>query len=269
MINPTPVTGHSSDVAELVTPAPARVYDYLLGGKDNYAEDRSLANRLLEVEPNLTAAVRENRAFLGRAVRALTERGIRRFLDIGCGLPTRDNVHQIAMREIPSAHVTYVDKDPIVLAHARAFLTVGDHARVAQGDLRRPEGILEAPEIRALLDGDEPVAILLTAVLHLLPDSEDPYSIVARLRAALSPGSALVISHATGDATPDRTIATARLYNRDCTAPLVPRSRAAINPFLDGLQLLDPGLVFTTQWRPRGPARPAAYSLAYAAVGIR
>ncbi|MFC6879009.1 MULTISPECIES: SAM-dependent methyltransferase [Actinomadura] len=242
--------------------SPARVYDYLLGGKDNYAADRVLVDDLLRLQPHLVDAARENRAFVRRAVRDLAGLGIGQFLDIGCGLPTPRNVHQIAARHAPGARVAYVDNDPIVLAHARALLTHDGGVRVVQADLRKPDELLGLA--RDGLDLSAPVAVLLASVLHLLADAEDPHGAVAELRGALAPGSALVVSHlATGFSS-----AAAALYTERCTAPLVPRERHDIARFFGGLRLADPGLVPTTRWRPDGPARPDEHALMYAGVAF-
>jgi hypothetical protein len=181
-------------------PNPARIYDYLLGGKDHYPADRQAAEAVLAVAPQAREGARENRAFLQRAVRYLAEAGVRQFLDIGTGLPTQGNVHQVAQAVMPEARVVYVDHDPVVHTHANALLTNNSPTTVAViGDLREPEAILDHPEVRRLLDFTRPIAVLLVAVLHFIRDAEDPAGIVTRLRDAMAPGSYLVVSHATGD----------------------------------------------------------------------
>ncbi|GAA2581071.1 SAM-dependent methyltransferase [Actinomadura fulvescens] len=249
--------------------SPARVYDYLLGGKDNYAADRELVHRLLAIQPDLSAVARENRAFLARAVGLLAGRGVRQFLDLGCGLPTHENVHQIAARHGPGARVVYVDHDPIVLAHARALLADDGNVAIVHSDLRKPD------ELRAdvaagggLLDWTEPVAVLITAVLHFVADADDPAGILAGLRAELAPGSALVISHATAGTFPAEAARVAELYTTACVSPLVLRTREEVAEFFGDFELLDPGLAFTAQWRPRGE-RPPPRGQLLAGVGIR
>jgi S-adenosyl methyltransferase len=168
----------------------ARVYDYLLGGKDNFPVDRATAEQALAVAPELRVMARENRAFLQRAVRFLVaEAGICQLLDIGTGLPTQGSVHEVAQQVAPDARVVYVDADPVVIAHSRAMLASSDKAAIIQADLRRPEELLDHPELRALIDLGEPVAVLLVAILHGVTDAEDPVGVVTRLRDAMAPGS--------------------------------------------------------------------------------
>ncbi|WP_051467746.1 SAM-dependent methyltransferase [Actinomadura oligospora] len=180
---------------------PARVYDCLLGGKDNYAVDRELVRELLRIEPGLVDAARANRAFVRRAVRELAGLGLRQFLDIGCGLPTNDNVHQIASRHMPGARVLYVDQDPLVLVHARALLVDDGDVAALQADLRKPEDLVAQALDHGLLDPSEPIGVLVTSVLHHLTDADDPWHTVRTLTAALPPGSVLVISHLTNTPT--------------------------------------------------------------------
>ncbi|MQY05106.1 SAM-dependent methyltransferase [Actinomadura macrotermitis] len=242
----------------------ARVYDRLLGGKDNYLPDRTLAGELLELQPHLETAARENRAFLARAVAVLGGLGVRQFLDIGCGLPTGDNVHQIAARHAPGARTVYVDHDPIVITHARAIMADDSDVTAFQADLRKPAELLGLAA--ATLDWDRPVAVLLGAVVHHLPGADDPAGVVAELRAALPPGGALVLTHATADVLPTRTAAAAARYGKGCGTVLTPRTRRQITAYFDGLTLLPPGVVLTAQWRARS-ANPAR-SLMYGGVGL-
>ena len=221
-------------------PSSARMFDYFLSGKDNYAADRALAERVSQVAPGIRALADANRNFLAQAVRTLAgEAGIRQFLDIGCGLPTAENVHEIAGKAAPGSRVVYVDNDPMVVAHALALLANGGDVDAFRADLRTPETILDNPRLTAVIDLDRPVAVLLTAVLHHLSDDEDPYGAVARIRDALPPGSHLVISHA------ERTSALLRaaLLHSAADTPLVPRSHDRIARFFDGMELLPPGLV--------------------------
>ncbi|AQZ66289.1 hypothetical protein BKM31_36845 [[Actinomadura] parvosata subsp. kistnae] len=227
------------------TPSVARIYDYCLGGKDHFPADRAAAERILEVAPELRAAVRANRAFLGRAVRFLTECGIDQFLDIGTGLPARGHVHELA----PSARVVYVDRDPVVLVHARALLARQGATTVVRGDLREPDTIVKDPELLRALDLDRPVGVLLTAVLHHVTDADGPEEIVATLREALAPGSHLVLSHATGDAGAAFAERATEVY-RGADAPLTLRGRDRIAGLFQGFELVDPGLVWLPEWRP-------------------
>jgi S-adenosyl methyltransferase len=236
---------------------PARVYDYWLGGKDNFPADRAAAEAVLAANPAVRLTVRENRAFLRRVVRYLTaEAGIRQFLDIGTGIPTSPNVHEVAQQVAPDARAVYVDNDPIVLAHARALLA-GSGAgttTVIQADLREPDSILQHPQVRQVLDFGQPLGILLVAVLHHLTDEDDPAGVVARLRDAAVGGSYLAISHGTADINPEAAQrAAGRFAESRTAAPYVARSHATIEGFFDGLELLDPGVVQPPLWRPDGP----------------
>ncbi|MFI6522212.1 SAM-dependent methyltransferase [Spirillospora sp. NPDC050679] len=229
--------------------SPARVYDHLLGGKDNFEADRAVADMMIKAFPETREVLRENRRFLVRAVRCLAaEHGVRRFLDIGSGLPTQDNVHQVAQRSAPGSQTVYVDNDPMVTVHARALLDAPGTA-VIHGDLRRPEDILAEAAVRDLLATDEPVALLLVAVLHFIKDSEDPYGLVKRLVEALPPGSFLVLSHGT-DLEAESAEVARGAYRRNASADLTLRPLDGVAPFFDGLELLDPGLVWAKDWRP-------------------
>ena len=256
-------------------PNPARIYDYLLGGKDNFPADRDVAEQLLAIAPVARDVVGDNRAFLRRAVRFLTsEAGIRQFIDLGSGLPTQGNVHEVAQADAADARVVYVDNDAMVVTHSRALLA-GDNTVAVQADLREPERILAHPEVRQLIDFDQPVALLLMAILHFVPDDEDPFGIVARFRDALPAGSYLAISHGTRDipARPDMSpeemtemgTKVERLYQLT-TASLVTRTHAEVERFFDGLDLLDPGVVEIQRWRPDGrrPMLPGGF---YGGVG--
>jgi hypothetical protein len=231
---------------------PARIYDYLLGGKDNYAADRAVAEQLMMVRPELREIMRANRAFLGRAVRFAVESGIRQFLDIGTGIPTAGNTHQVAQEVAPDATVAYVDNDPLVLVHARALMAAEGRGRttIHQGDLRDPRAILESEAVRAAIDFDRPVALLLVAILHFIADDEKPAEIVAELRAALAPGSLVVISHATYN--PDQLDELERFtreYNKSA-ADIFVRRPSDVEGFFEGFDLVEPGLVMVTDWRP-------------------
>jgi trans-aconitate methyltransferase len=244
---------------EPATANPARVYDALLGGKDNYAADRAVAARLAAAKPALLANVRANRAFLGRVVRYLAgEAGIRQFLDIGTGLPGADNTHEVAQRAAPGARVVYVDNDPVVLAHARALLVSATPGTTAylDADLRKPGTILA--QAAGTLDLSQPVAVMLLGVLYMIPDSDQPYDIVARLMEALAPGSYLAISHPASDVDADAAAEAARRYDSMLPTSQTNRTRQQVTRFFDGLQLQEPGVVQLNGWRPgRGDAGPA------------
>jgi phage gp37-like protein len=245
---------------------PARVYDYWLGGKDNYEADREAAEQFIEVMPNILGGVRANRAFLRRAVQYLAgEAGIRQFLDIGTGLPTAENTHEVAQGIAPEARIVYVDNDPIVLAHARALLTsVAGPTRFIDADLRDVGTILS--RAGQTLDFSRPVAVMLIAVLHLIPDEDDPWGIVASFMDAVPSGSYLVVSHPARDVETARSEQAARRYNQHVTAPMRRRSRPEVARFFDGLELVEPGLVQMHQWRADA-TDPAAPSSGYAVVG--
>ena len=234
---------------------PARIYDYYLGGKDNFRADRETAELALAATPSVRDMARQNRAFLQRAVRYLArEAGIRQFLDIGTGLPTQSNVHEIAQSIAPDTRVVYVDNDPIVLTHSRALLDA-PRTTVVLGDLREPAAILEHPDVHELIDFDRPMAVLLVAVLHFIKDADDPGEITAKLRKAMAPGSHLVISHGTTDvrqARPEVADKVVRAYQRS-TAPVTLRSRQEIEGFFGDFELVEPGLEQVQWWRPDGP----------------
>jgi hypothetical protein len=231
------------------------MYDYYLGGKDNYAADRAAAERVIAIFPDVRSAVRENRAFLGRAVRFLAaEAGIRQFIDIGTGLPTQSNVHQIARDLAPDARVVYADYDPVVVAHGQMILSSAEPVAFIEGDIRRPGEILGNAELRSLVDLNEPVAILLVAILNFVTDQERPTDILDRLREAMAPGSYLVISHGAGEERPATVHEVQGVY-QDATSQAVLRTRAEIAPFFAGFDLIDPGLVYAPQWRPELPHR--------------
>jgi hypothetical protein len=230
-------------------PSPARIYDYLLGGSHNCAADRDLARQVLEVMPDAVAVARANRAFLYRAVRFLVDAGVRQFLDIGSGIPTVGNVHEIAQRAAPDARVVYVDMDPVAVAHSRALLAGNDRAAVVQADVRHPDRILHNDRARGLLHLDQPLGVLMVAILHAIPDADDPAGLVGRFRDAVAPGSYLVIGHGTGDSRPDEAAKIRELSLRTPT-PLTQRSHQEISRFFAGFDLVDPGLVWVPSWRP-------------------
>ncbi|WP_119730983.1 SAM-dependent methyltransferase [Thermomonospora amylolytica] len=235
----------------------ARMYDYYLGGKDNYEADRRRAQEAMQADPTLLTCIRENRAFLGRAVRYLAGQGVDQFLDIGTGLPTQQNVHQIAQSVNPGARVVYVDYDEQVVAHARALLAADtETTTIVQADLRRPRDILEHSETRRLLDFDRPIAVLVVATLHFVPDSDGPAQIMAELRDALAPGSHLALTHASADGMPDLVARVVEVY-RKTNAPGTPRTAEQITALFGDFELLEPGLVWAPLWRPERPVDPA------------
>jgi len=246
----------------------ARVYDALLGGKDNFAADRQAAERVTEVQPLIVAGVRSNRAFLRRAVRFLAEQGITQFLDLGSGLPTGENVHEVAGRVNPEVRTVYVDRDEVVLVHARALLADSPRTIVIEGDIREPEKILAHPEVRAHVDYARPLAVVMCAILHFVAPEEDPAGIVRTFREAMAPGSALVISHVVDDGDDAVSAATrksAEIYSQT-TAPVTLRTRAEVGAWFDGFRLVPPGLVDADDWRRTGNAKTTAPIVA--GVGI-
>ncbi|MGD0554370.1 MAG: SAM-dependent methyltransferase [Streptosporangiaceae bacterium] len=241
---------------------PARVYDHLLGGKDNFAADREASEQMVQAYPDIVVAVRANRAFLGRTVRYLSdEAGIRQFLDIGTGIPSASNTHEAAQAAAPESKVVYVDNDPMVLAHARALLRSAPSGSTSylHQDLHNVEEILR--EAAGFLDFSKPVAVMLLAILHYIPDSDDPYGIVSRLMASLPPGSHLVISHAAADINSEELAESIRRYNQRSPDQSTPRDRAQVARFFDGLELVPPGLVPIPEWRPAEPAPEGSVSL--------
>jgi SAM-dependent methyltransferase len=255
---------------DLQRPNAARVYDYYLGGSHNFAADREMAQRAIDLWPQVPMIIQANRAFLRRVVRYLVRAGVRQFLDLGSGIPTVGNVHEIAQQHAPDARVMYVDIDPVAVAHARMILADNPRAGVIQADLRRPDQILSHQQLGDLLDLTQPVALLIVAVLHFVPDADDPARVVADYRKMLAPGSYLAVSHATDDAQRSRQAAEHReLYARTAT-PMTMRSRDRISHLLQGWDLVDPGLVRLPLWRPdptdESPERPETFA-GYAAVG--
>jgi S-adenosyl methyltransferase len=232
----------------------ARVYDYLLGGSHNFLADQDLGRSLAAVEPNVRVFAQANREFMGNAVRFLCRAGVRQFLDIGSGIPTQGNVHEVAQRASPAARVAYADIDPVAVAHSKAILAGHDNATVIRGDLREPEEILAHPAIRGLLDFSQPIGLLLVSVLPFVADADDPWRLVATLTGALAPGSYLVICHGTDEGDPARMQALGKVYTSSVPTQAGGRSRAGIQRFFDGFELVEPGLVFISQWRPGQPA---------------
>ena len=238
-------------VLDTSTAHPARVYDYWLGGKDNFAADREAGEQALKAYPQLAEAVRSNRAFLARAVRFLTgPAGVRQFLDIGTGIPSADNTHEVAQREAPDSRIVYVDNDPIVLLHAQTLLrsTAAGACDYIQADLRDPARILS--EAGRTLDFGQPVALMLLAILQFIPDDADPWGLVAQLMAPLPPGSYLVVSHPTDDFNPNRQGESIQRYNERVAEQATLRGHEETVRFFAGLELVEPGVVAVAKWRP-------------------
>jgi S-adenosyl methyltransferase len=229
-------------------PSPARVWNYWVGGKDHFEADRVLAEKFGQVVPGMPLIARLTRQFLTDTVSTVAARGIRQFLDIGTGLPTADNTHEVAQRAAPDSRIVYADNDPVVLAHARALLTSSPAGKTAylDADLRDPGTILA--EAAQTLDFSQPVAVLLVAVLHFIPDSDDPHRIVTTLMDAVPPGSYLIMLHAASDVGADDMPEAERRYNEQASAQFHARDRAHVSRFFDGLELTGPGLVNLSRW---------------------
>ncbi len=230
-------------------PSGARIYDYLLGGGHNFAVDRELGKRLMAALPGAQESARLNRAFLRRAVLFLISSGVRQFLDLGSGIPTVGNVHEIAQQADEQARVIYVDKDPVAVAHSRLLLEGNERANAIQADMCEPDGILQAAETRRLLDFDEPIGLLMVGVVHFLSDEQRPLDVVAAYREQLIPGSYLALSHFTADSRPED-MAAAVEVSKHSSERLHPRSRPEILALFTGFDLVEPGVVSTPLWRP-------------------
>ncbi|MFI5542655.1 SAM-dependent methyltransferase [Streptomyces sp. NPDC051815] len=237
---------------DISVPSVSRIYDYYLGGSHNFEVDRQAARRAMEFMPGLPKIMQANRAFMRRAVRHAVDEGVTQFLDIGSGIPTFGNVHEIAQAASPEARVVYVDHDPVAVAHSEAVLAGDDRTGVVAADLRKPQEILTAPAVGRILDLDRPVALMLVAVLHFLEDSDAPYEAVAELRDALAPGSMLILTHASYEGIPlteEVASGTVGVY-RDIRNPLVMRTGEQIRNFFEGFEMVEPGLVSMPDWRP-------------------
>lgn len=256
---------------DITVPNVARIYDYILGGKDNFTADREAAEKVIQAIPGGVAACRLNRAFLGRVVTHLVTRaGISQFLDIGSGLPTTRNVHEIASDLDPAARTVYVDYDPMVISHARAILAQDARVAVVQADVRNPQDITGSPPAREVIDFTRPVAILMFAILHFITDDECPARIVGHFRDLIAPGSYLALSHITADHMHHADSHAAQQIYHGASAPVVPRTRRQILRLLDGLQLTSPGLVNIADWPAPPPDHtPPAPTLFYGGMAER
>ncbi|WP_416986500.1 SAM-dependent methyltransferase [Streptomyces sp. T028] len=237
---------------DISVPSVSRIYDYFLGGSHNFEVDREAARRAMEFAPGLPKIMQANRAFMRRAVRWAAGEGITQFLDVGSGIPTFGNVHEVAQAASPGARVVYVDHDPVAVAHSQAVLEGNEHAGVVAADLRKPQEILGSPVVRDLIDPERPVALLLVAILHFVEDADDPYAAVAELTEALAPGSVLVLTHASYEGMPvarEQSEAMVDVY-KDIRLPLIMRTRDEVARFFEGYDMVEPGLVPMPYWRP-------------------
>ena len=257
---------------DIERPSAARMYDYFLGGSSNFAADRKLADEYMRVLPDMPVIARAQRGVLHRAVRFMAGQGVDQFLDLGSGMPTVGNVHEIAQSVNPAACTVYVEVDPVAVAHGRALLRNGGHTTVVEADLREPARVLADPAVREMLDLSRPVGVLMIAVLHFIGDADDPVGTVGAYRDAVAPGSYLAITHATSDYQPRMARDAERVYQR-ASHQMHYRSKAEVRALLGGWDLVEPGLVDMIKWRPDPGSGPdplggdvARYS-GYAAVG--
>jgi trans-aconitate methyltransferase len=245
---------------DVTRPSSARVYDVHLGGSHNFQVDRDLAEKAAELMPSLPAVLRANRSFLRRVVSHLAASGIRQFLDLGSGIPTVGNVHEIAQQANPDCRIVYVDNDLVAVAHSQSILRGNDRAVAIRADFRNADEVLDHPEVRSLLDFEKPIGVLFFAVLHFVPDADDPIGIVARYVEQLAAGSYLAISHACSDDIPDSTRDAAELYSQRIGGFYM-RPKAQIAAMFGDLDLLEPGLVDLTEWRPDSQELPPGAKL--------
>ncbi|MET7286596.1 SAM-dependent methyltransferase [Streptomyces sp. NPDC005573] len=248
----------------------ARMYDAMLGGQHNFAMDREAVAAFTAIDPQVRVLARANRDFLGRAVRFLVDAGIRQFIDLGSGIPTQGNVHEVAQAASPGAKVVYVDNDPVAVAHSASLLAGNPDADIVDADIRRPADVLDSPQLRKLIDFGEPVAVLMITIMHFVAPDENPAGIVAAFRDALPEGSWLAMSHATNQDRPDTAAAVGQLYRSRATSPVTARSHDEILGLFTGFDLVEPGLVHVPLWRPdpdeQLPDNPSEYWV-YAGVG--
>ncbi|MGW4298249.1 SAM-dependent methyltransferase [Streptomyces sp. NPDC004646] len=248
----------------------ARMYDAMLGGRHHFAVDREAVAAFTAIDPQVRTLARANRDFLGRAVRFLAGQGVRQFVDLGSGIPTQGNVHEVAQAVSPGARVVYVDHDPAAVAQSADLLADNPDADIVDADIRRPAEVLDSPQVRKLIDFEQPVAVLMITILHFVPAEDDPAGVVAAYRDALPAGSWLALSHATDQDRPDTAAAVGRLYRSRATSPVTPRSHDEIRTLFTGFDLVEPGLVHVPLWRPDAgeslPEKPEEYWV-YAGVG--
>ncbi|WP_232237743.1 MULTISPECIES: SAM-dependent methyltransferase [Actinoalloteichus] len=257
------------EAVDVKRPSAARIYDYVLGGSTNFQVDREFADRALARFPGARMVAMLNRSFLRRSVQFCLDQGIRQFLDIGSGIPTVGNVHEVARKIDPGTRVVYADNEPVAIAHSRQLLQDDPLTTAILADVRDPRVLLADPEVRKLLDFEQPVAVLMVALLHFVPDSDDPAGLVAAYRDVMAPGSMLVLSHGTTDGVPE-VAALAEQY-KESANPATMRGRDEITAMLAGFEIMSPGVVFTAAWRPDQEPVEALpeQSGAYAAVGRR
>ncbi len=263
---PTDRPSWAPESIDLERPNAARIYDYLLGGAANFEQDRAFAEKLLEAVPEARDAARLNRAFLRRAVRYCVDAGVRQFIDVGSGIPTAGNVHEIAQAIAPDTRVLYIDNEPVAVTHSELMLRDNDRTASVHGDLTDPEAVLRSEEATELIDFSQPVAVLTVAVLHFIPDSARPHEAVAKYVSAMAPGSLLVLSHGVRQPSAENV---EKLY-RNTANPSTGRTPDEIAAFFEGTELVEPGLVWTPQWRPDAPEDVGEHperSLVFAGVG--
>jgi hypothetical protein len=237
---------------DLERPNAARVYDYILGGGCNFENDRKFAEKFLEVVPIADLSFPANRAFLGRAVRFCVNAGIRQFLDIGSGIPTVGNVHEIAQEMAPECRIVYVDNEPVAVAHSEAILQGNDNASILQADLSDPDTVLSSNSVARLIDFEQPMALLMASVLHFVPDSAEPRASIARYLRPMASGSYFVVSHGSVAEIEDMVPGADRQYDKT-TTPFISRTRAEVTELMAGTELVEPGMVWVTEWRPETP----------------
>jgi hypothetical protein len=242
----------------------------MLGGEHNFAIDREALAAFTAIDPQVRALARANRAFLGRAVRFLVDAGVQQFIDLGSGIPTQGNVHEVAQTVAPGTRVVYVDNDPVAVAHSASLLAGNPDAGIVSADIRRPADVLDSPQVRRLIDFDRPVAVLMITIMHFMTPEDDPAGLVAAYRDALPAGSWLALSHATDQDRPGTAAAVGQLYRSKATSPVTARSYDQIAGLFTGFELADPGLVYVPLWRPGPdddvPDKPSEFWV-YAGVG--
>nr|CEL21846.1 hypothetical protein [Kibdelosporangium sp. MJ126-NF4] len=271
-----PVTQHQQDWVppdvDPSVPSMARTYDFMLGGGHNFAADREVGDRIETLMPGLKQAARVNRAFLGRAVRFMVDQGVRQFLDIGSGIPTVGNVHEIAQRADPECRVVYVDREPIAVAHSELMLVNNPRAAIVHADMRDPDAILGSSQAQQLLDFTQPIGLLMLLMLHWVPDEDDPHGLLERYRSRLAPGSYFALTHVTSDNQGEELDEATGVIRRSKSQDQVnPRTRAEITSMFGDFDIVEPGLVGCALWRPEGPGditdHPEMNMLVYAGVG--